>query len=238
MGCVFLDRTPIFDPSDNLSNFFAIESKENTMPTLLVIKSSLFGSNGESSKLADAFTARWREHYPDGTVLCRDLAADPLPHLDLEAFTGFQAEAVSRSASQQASLAISDALITELKQADAVVVALPMYNFTVPSTFKAWMDHVARAGVTFRYTESGPRGLLETGPLYVFCARGGQYSGTENDTQTRLIELFFRMLGFSDIHFTYAEGLALGEASAADARQRAGERLTQLPLKVRGENHG
>ena len=208
------------------------------MPTLLVIKSSLFGDSGQSSQLANAFTARWRKNYPDGTVLCRDLAAEPLPHLNADAFAGFQADATSRTPVQQASLAISEALIAELKQADAVVLGLPMYNFTVPSTVKAWMDHVARAGVTFRYTESGPRGLLETGPLYVFCARGGQYSGTHNDTQTRLIELFFGMLGFAEIHFTYAEGLALGESAAANSREQAAESVAQLPLKVRGENHG
>ncbi|MEE4638001.1 MAG: NAD(P)H-dependent oxidoreductase [Wenzhouxiangella sp.] len=202
------------------------------MKTLLVIKASLFGAAGQSSQLADAFTARWRQAHPDGQVLCRDLAADPLPHLNAEAFAGFQAQAAERTPAQHASVAMSDALIAELKQADAVVLALPMYNFTVPSTFKSWMDHVARAGVTFRYTESGPKGLLETGPLYVLCARGGRYSGTENDTQTRLIEMFFGMLGFTDIHFVYAEGLALGEASAAEAVEKAGERIAHLPLVI------
>lgn len=208
------------------------------MPTLLVIKASLFGGNGQSTQLADAFTARWRAQYPDGQVLCRDLAADPLPHLNGNAFAGFVADAASRSPEQQASVAMSDALIAELKQADAVVLALPMYNFTVPSTFKAWMDHVARAGVTFRYTETGPQGLLETGPLYVFCARGGQYSGTERDTQTPLIKIFFGMLGFTDFHFTYAEGLALGEDAAAESLKNANEAIARLPLRVRGEDHG
>lgn len=203
------------------------------MPTLLVIKASLFGDDGQSSQLANAFTSRWREQYPNGQVLCRDLAADPLPHLTAEAVAGFQAQATERSPTQQASLAMSDALIAELKQADAVAVALPMYNFTVPSTFKSWMDHVARAGVTFRYTEAGPKGLLETGPLYVFCARGGRYQGTENDTQTRLIEMFFGMLGFAEIHLTYAEGLALGEQAAAEAVGEARERIASLPLSVR-----
>ena len=207
------------------------------MPTLLVIKASLFGGNGQSTQLADAFTARWRQQYPDGQVLCRDLAADPLPHLNAEAFAGFRADAASRTAEQQASVAMSDALIAELKQADAVVLALPMYNFTVPSSFKAWMDHVARAGVTFRYTESGPQGLLETGPLYVFCARGGQYSGTERDTQTPLIRIFFGMLGFSDVHFTYAEGLAFGEEAAAQSLDNANKALARLPLRLRGDDH-
>lgn len=200
------------------------------MKTLLVIKSSLFNGSGQSTQLADAFSRRWCETHPDGTVLSRDLAADPLPHLDAEAFAGFLADAAERSPAQQAAVAVSDSLIAELRQADAVVLALPMYNFTVPSTFKAWMDRVARAGVTFRYTENGPEGLLDPKPLYVFCARGGQYSGTANDTQTRLIEMFFGMLGFKEIHFTYAEGLAYGEEAAAAALEQAHGRIKTLPV--------
>lgn len=200
------------------------------MTTLLVIKSSLFNGSGQSSQLADAFTARWRASNPHGQVLCRDLAADPVPHLSAESLAGFQRPAAERTPAQHAATAVSDSLIAELKQADAVVLALPMYNFTVPSTFKAWMDHVARAGVTFRYTENGPEGLVGPKPLFVFCARGGQYSGTENDTQTRLIELFFGMLGIQEIHFTYAEGLALGDEAASSALEQARGEIASLPL--------
>ena len=200
------------------------------MKTLLVIKSSLFNGAGQSSQLADAFVQRWSESHPEGSVVTRDLATDPLPHLSAEEVSGWQAEADQLSEAQKKALALSDELIAELRQADALVLALPMYNFTVPSTFKAWMDRVARAGITFRYTENGPQGLLEPKPLYVFCARGGQYSGTENDTQTRLIEMFFGMLGIKDIHFTYAEGLAYGEEAASAALEQARSRIAALPL--------
>lgn len=200
------------------------------MKTLLVLKSSLFDGAGQSSQLADAFVARWSEAHPGGAVVVRDLAANPLPHLSAEEVSGWQLEAAQRNPAQQAAVAVSDQLIDELKQADAVVLALPMYNFTVPSTFKAWMDRVARAGVTFRYTENGPQGLIDAKPLYVFCARGGQYSGTANDTQTRLIEMFFGMLGIKDIHFTYAEGLAYGPDAAAAALEQARGRIAALPL--------
>ncbi len=200
------------------------------MKTLLMIQSSLFIDAGQSSQLAHAFCQRWSEAHPDGTVLHRDLASEPLPHLDAEAFAGFGLDVAERSPAQQAAVTRSDQLIAELRQADAVVVALPMYNFTVPSTFKAWMDHVAWAGVTFRYTETGPEGLLDPKPLYVCCARGGKYSGTDNDTQTRLIEMFFGMLGFQELHFTYAEGLALGEQAAAAALDQAHGRIARLPL--------
>lgn len=198
------------------------------MPTLLVIKSSLFNGKGQSSQLADAFVARWRERHPDGHVLCRDLALEPLPHLTAEAFTGFQRDSTLRTPAQHVATAISDELIAELKGADEVVVGLPMYNFTIPSTFKAWMDHVARAGVTFRYTENGPEGLVGEKPLYVFAARGGQYAGTELDTQTPLIRTFFGMLGITNVRFTYAEGLAMGEEAAEHARSQAVEAIDRL----------
>jgi FMN-dependent NADH-azoreductase len=198
------------------------------MKTLLVIKSSLFNGSGQSSNLVDEFAAQWRLNNPDGRVLCRDLAADPVPHLTAEAFSGFQADVAARTGAQHAAAVVSDALIAELKDADEIALGLPMYNFTIPSTFKAWMDHVARAGVTFEYTANGPRGLVDDKPLFVFAARGGLYQGTPADTQTSLVKLFFGMLGIEDIRFTYAEGLALGEDSADKARADAHERILKL----------
>jgi FMN-dependent NADH-azoreductase len=191
------------------------------MRTLLVIRSSLFNGSGQSSRLTDEFVKLWKANHPDGRVLCRDLAADPVPHLNAETFSGFQADAANRSPAQQAAVAVSDSLIAELKQADEVVIGLPMYNFSVPSTFKAWMDYVARAGVTFRYTERGPEGLIDDKPLHVLCARGGEYAGTPADTQSPLIESFFGMLGIGDVRFVYAEGLALGEQAREQAMDSA-----------------
>lgn len=191
------------------------------MSTLLVIKSSLFNGSGQSSRLADEYASLWRANHPGGRVLCRDLAADPVPHLTAEAFEGFAANAADRTPVQHAAAAVSDSLIAELRAADEVVVGLPMYNFTVPSTFKAWMDYVARAGVTFRYTESGPEGLIDDKPVHVLCTRGGQYAGTEADTQTGLIRMFFGMLGMHNVAFVYAEGLAMGEESRRTALETA-----------------
>lgn len=198
------------------------------MKTLLVIKSSLFNGQGQSSQLADAFANRWQDNHPDGRILCRDLALEPLPHLTAEAFKGFQADAADRTPEQHSVAAVSDSLIAELKSADEVVLGLPMYNFSVPSTLKAWMDHVARAGVTFRYTEDGPRGLIDDKPLYVFAARGGQYQDTEMDTQTPLVTMFFNMLGIRDVRFTFAEGLAMGPEQAEQSRSKAVEAIEQL----------
>ena len=198
------------------------------MKTLLVVKSSLFNGSGQSSKLVQRFADQWRRQNPGGRVICRDLAADPLPHLSAEAFKGFGLAAEERSPAQHAATLISDSLIAELKQADAVAIGLPMYNFTVPSTFKAWMDHVARVGISFEYTENGPRGLLDNKPVYVFAARGGYYQGSAADTQTGLVRTFLGFIGLNDVEFVYAEGLALGEQAAAQALTEAGEQIERL----------
>src|SRR5881296_633156 len=122
----------------------------------------------------------------------------------------------------------SDALIDELKRADVLVLGLPMYNFGVPSTLKAYIDHIARAGATFKYTEKGPVGLLTGKKAYVFATRGGLYAGTPLDTQTAYVRDMLRFLGINDVEFVYAEGLAIGaerKAAALSEAQRAIERL-------------
>ena len=196
--------------------------------TLLVIKSSLFNGSGRSSRLVDEFARQWKESNPDGRVMCRDLAADPVPHLTAEAFAGFSAPVAERTPAQHAATVVSDALIAELQAADEIAIGLPMYNFTIPSTFKSWMDYVARAGVTFEYTDSGPRGLLAAKPVYVFAARGGRYQGTPADTQTGLVRTFLDFIGLEDVHFTFAEGLAMGGDSAEQAFGKARQQILKL----------
>jgi len=198
------------------------------MKTLLQINASLFANGGQSTRLADAFVAQWRAGHPESTVVVRDLAADPVPHLTAERFAAFHARPGERDPAQQAVAAFSDALIAELQRADVVVLGLPMYNFGVPSTLKAYFDHVARAGVTFRYTATGPVGLLTGKQAYVFATRGGLYAGTPLDTQTGFVRDFLRFIGIADVRFVYAEGLALDaarkDAALAEA-QRAIHRL-------------
>jgi FMN-dependent NADH-azoreductase len=201
------------------------------MATLLQLNTSIFSSGGQSSQLADGFVKAWRAGHPAAQVIVRDLAADPVPHLDAERFQSFLSKADERSPAQQAIVNYSDALIDELKRADVIVLGLPMYNFGVPSTLKAYFDHVARAGVTFRYTASGPEGLLKGKKVVVFAARGGLYAGTPLDTQTSYVRDFLRFLGMSDVEFVYAEGLAIDaerkQAGLAQAR-RSIERLNAV----------
>lgn len=191
------------------------------MKTLLQIQSSIFLNGGQSSQLAERFVARWRASNPGGKVIVRDLAAQPLPHLDAARFGAYLAKPDERTPAQQAAVDESDALIDELKRADVVVLGLPTYNFGLPSTLKAYFDHIGRAGVTFKYTEKGPVGLLTGKKVYVFAARGGIYAGTPNETQTPYIRTFLSFIGLSDIVFVYAEGLAISEASKASGIARA-----------------
>lgn len=204
------------------------------MKTLLQIKASIFSGNGQSSQLADRFVANWRASNPEGKVVERDLATDPIPHLTAERFGAFLAKPEERDAQQQAVVDFSDALINELRGADMIALGLPMYNFGIPSTLKAYIDHIARAGVTFRYTENGPVGLMTGKKAYVFAARGGQYVGTPMDTQTGYVRDFLRFIGIDDVEFVYAEGLNMGEDSkkAALASAQDAIRLLAEPLQT------
>ena len=187
------------------------------MQTILHLNSSIFGDGGQSSRLAGEFIAQ----FPDARVIARDLTKQPLPHLDAERFGAFLAKAGARTPAQQQVLAESDALIAELKQADTLVLGLPMYNFGVPSQLKAYFDHISRAGVTFKYTTKGSVGLLTGKKAYVFAARGGLYQGTPRDTQTAYVRDFLAFLGITDVQFVYAEGLAISEASKTESVAKA-----------------
>ena len=199
------------------------------MTTLLQINASINNGNGESSRLADQFVAAFHKRHPKATIVVRDVAAaEPVPHLNAERFGAFITKPEQRSAAQQAVVAYSDALINELKQADVIVLGLPMYNFGVPSQLKAYFDHIARIGVTFEYTEKGPVGKLTDKKVYVFAARGGVYEGTPMDTQTSYVRDFLRFLGMSDVEFIYAEGLNMGPQSKQSALAKAEAEIARL----------
>lgn len=199
------------------------------MTSLLQINASINNSNGQSSQLADQFVAAFRKRYPEAKIMVRDVAADePVPHLDAERFGAFITKPEERSAAQRVVVAYSDTLINELKQADVIALGLPMYNFGVPSQLKAYFDHIARAGVTFKYTEKGPVGQLIGKKVYVFAARGGLYAGTPLDTQTSYVRDFLRFLGIADVEFVYAEGLAISPQSKEAGLAKAVAEIARL----------
>jgi FMN-dependent NADH-azoreductase len=199
------------------------------MTTLLQINASINNGNGESSRLAKQFVAAFHRRHPNATIVARDVAAaEPVPHLTAERFGAFITKPENRSAAQQSVVAYSDTLINELKQADVIVLGLPMYNFGVPSQLKAYFDHIARIGETFEYTEKGPVGKLTGKKVYVFAARGGVYEGTPMDTQTSYVRDFLRFLGMSDVEFIYAEGLNMGPQSKQTALAKAEAEIARL----------
>jgi FMN-dependent NADH-azoreductase len=199
------------------------------MTTLLQINASINHDNGQSSQLANQFVAAFRKRIPHAKIVSRNVAAsDPVPHLNAERFGAFITKAEERNAEQHAVVAYSDKLIDELKQADVIVLGLPMYNFGVPSQLKAYFDHVARAGVTFKYTDKGPVGQLTGKKVYVFAARGGQYVGTPLDTQTSYVRDFLRFLGMADVEFVYAEGLAISPQSKEEGLAKAVAEIARL----------
>lgn len=198
------------------------------MKTLLQIKTSVFSDHGNSSKLANEFVAEWQKHHPDGRVVVRDLGAEPLPHLSAERVQAFFTPPAQRTPGQQAHAEASQELIDELKAADVVVLGLPLYNFGVPSTLKAYFDHLARNGITFRYTANGPEGLLADRKVYVFAARGGLYKDTPADTQTPFVKTFLNFIGLRDIEFVYAEGLNISEESKRTALESASRQIARL----------
>src|SRR5580658_1359706 len=148
------------------------------MTTLLQINTSIFSEGGASSQLASNFVQAYKKAHPDTRIVRRDLANEPVPHLTAERFAAFTSKPEQHSQEQRSVIEYSNALIAELRAADIIVLGLPMYNFGIPSQLKAYFDHLARAGVTFKYTAQGPIGLLTGKKAYVFATRGGVHAGT------------------------------------------------------------
>ncbi len=198
------------------------------MTTLLQINSSVFSQGGQSSQLADHYVAAYLKSNPGAKIVTRDLAANPVPHLGGETVGAYFTPADQRSDAQKAAIALSDELVAEIQAADTIVIGAPMYNFNIPSVLKAYFDHIARAGVTFKYTEQGPVGLLTGKKAVVFSTRGGLYAGTPNDVETPFVRQFLGFLGMTDVNFVYAEGLAYGDEKKAEAMKAAKAEVEKL----------
>lgn len=177
---------------------------------ILQVNASIRPEGANSTRLANDIVARLQAANPNARLTVRDLGADPHPMLDAAALGALFTPAEQRTPDQAARVALDDALIAEVKAADVLVLGVPMYNFGIPAQLKNWLDAITRAGVTFRYTESGPEGFLTGRKVYVALARGGRYRGTANDTQTPYLKLILGFLGMTDVHFIYAEGLNMG----------------------------
>lgn len=201
------------------------------MKNVLVVKSSVSGDTGNSSKLVNQFIDAL-EQKTAINVSTVDLGSEPLPHLSGEETATWFIEPADRDEQQIALAQISEQQIEKVMAADIIVLGAPMYNFGIPSTLKSWIDRIARAGITFRYTEQGPVGLLENKKVFVMAARGGIYAGTDNDTQTPYLKTFFNFIGLDDVEFAYAEGLNMGDEAAKKGFQQSSEKIIELIAKV------
>ena len=198
------------------------------MSNVLLLHSSVFGDKSQSLGLARDFLKR----YPHQSVVERALSAQTMPHLDGETFVAMGTEAGQLSGRQKEAVVLSDTLIAELEAADTIVLAVPMYNFSIPSTLKAWIDHVARRGRTFRYTEKGPEGLLKNKKVFVLGARGGVYSKgspySAFDFQEPYLRAEFAFLGLTDVTFVHFEGVGMGPEAANANRGKALAEIDRL----------
>ncbi len=209
------------------------------MNRILYLRSSLFGDDSVSNQLADEFLEGLKARNPGVRVTTLDLAKDPLPHLGAEEFGAWTVPDGQRSNAQRELAALSDQLIDTLFAHDTLVLAVPMYNLGIPPTLTAWIDRVARAGKTFRYTAEGPEGLVNSVRAYVFFARGGVYRDTSLDTQTGHLKAVLGLMGITDVETVYAEGLNMGDkarsASLAAARSAISSLATDRTLEVSHE---
>ncbi len=192
--------------------FVSVDLKRRfSMNTVLLLTSSVFGEKSKSRQVALELLDAWRRSHPGARVIERNLDAQTMPHLSGEALMH--------------PTKLADRLIEEVEASDVLIVAAPMYNFSIPSTLKAWIDHIARAGRTFRYTESGAQGLLKGKKVFVVVSRGGIYdgvlSGQMMDFQKPYLRAMLGFLGLTDVTFIHAEGQNVSAEAAADGLARA-----------------
>ena len=195
------------------------------MSNILHITASIRGdesvSNALGNRLVEGLAAK-----NGASVTRRDLSANDLPYVSAERFAANLTPTADRTPAQAELAAIADALIAELQAADTIVIASPIYNFGVPATLKAWADLVARAGTTFKYTETGPVGLLEGKKAYLAIASGGTPVGSDIDFMSRWLIFFLGFIGITDVEVVAADGI-MG-ADGRDKIDRAHEKVAEL----------
>ena len=200
------------------------------MNNVLCLNCSIQGDSSQSRQLSNKLLERIKKTYSSVKIVSRDLARDPLPHLNGAQFNAFITPPEQRTSQQKVLASQSDDLIKEISDADTVVLALPMYNFGIPSQFKSYFDNLARAGMTFKYTATGPVGLLTGKKALVLATRGGLYFGTDKDTQTKYVKDFLIFIGITDVEFIYAEGLAISPEQKAKSLELANDIIEAMSL--------
>ncbi|MGY2223134.1 FMN-dependent NADH-azoreductase [Pseudomonas gingeri] len=189
---------------------------------LLHIDSSILGDNSASRQLSRRVVEAWQAAEPSSVVTYRDLANDAISHFSSLTLVAGGTAAELRDAAQRHEAELSVSTIEEFLAADAIVIAAPMYNFTIPTQLKAWIDRIAVAGKTFRYTENGPEGLAGGKKLVIVSTSGGLHVGQPTGVAHEdYLKVLFGFLGITDIEFVRAHGLGYGEEVRAKAMSDA-----------------
>jgi len=186
------------------------------------------GQGSQSTRLANELVETLRAGDADATLTLRDLGTNPHPALDEATLGALFTPADARTPGQHARVALDQALIDEVNAADVIVIGVPMINFGISSQLKNWIDAIAKAGVTFKYTATGPVGLIEGKKVYAVLTRGGVYRDQPHDTQVPYLRQTLGFLGIRDIEFIYAEGLNMGPEAADKGIASAREHIARI----------
>src|SRR5690349_20191098 len=198
--------------------------------TVLYLSSSPRGGESYSNRVASELIADMRRRNPGTKVIVRDLAADPLPHIDSEFVAATRGPDGPQNDHQRALLQRSDELLAEVQAANTIVIATGMINFTVPSTLKTWFDWIARPGKAFAYIDDKPKGLLNGKRVIVVDASGGIYAGENSpgDYQRPYLKHILGFMGITDIEFVDVHGIGYGPEQAAKSLATANEQVRTM----------
>ncbi len=209
--------------------------------SILLVTSSPRGSASHSTRIATDLAHRLQAADPSASLVVRDLAAHPLPHIDSDYAAGIYTPPEKRNARQAERVSASDTAVDELFAADTIILATGFINFSISSTLKSWIDHVARAGRTFSYGKDGPRGLLTDKKVYIVLASGGVYSegpAVQFDHAIPYLRTALGFIGLTDVEIIRVEGVGMGPEATDSALKKATARVTQLALASRHADLG
>jgi len=204
------------------------------MATLLRLDASSRGQASVSRAMADYFVTHWRQFNPDGEIVVRDLVKNPLPHIAEDTISGFYQDKAEHDDRMKSATVLSDELIKELKGTDVLLIDTPMYNFSVPSALKAWIDQIVRSGETFQYSpEDGFSGLVSIKQCYVITVSGAVFS-TDNmqamDFLKPYLQLLLNFLGIINVEFITLEGSTLDAMAFERSQEEARKAIDNLGL--------
>ena len=207
--------------------------------SILLITSSPRGSSSHSTRIATELARRLKADDPEATLVVRDLAAHPLPHIDSDYSAGIYTPPEKRSDRQAQVVGVSDEVVDELFAADTIILATGLINFNISSTLKSWIDHVARAGRTFSYGADGPKGLVTGKKVYIVLASGGVYSegpAIQFDHAVPYLRTALGFIGLTDVEVIRIEGVGKGPEATDAALKKATDRVNVLALASRASH--